>query len=434
MIKRFLRKASLGLLSGSLIFLSFTACDNNAEDEIGWDLTPPGEKFQYHVDSTTAVTAITIRQDSVTSDERATSLLGSINDPVFGKTTGHILAQLRLTSNEVDFGVNPVIDSARLLLKYKGSYGDTTTLQHFRIYELTKDIYADTTYYTTKNMTGGYDSTLTIADVSYYPTPSQDSLEIPVSNEWATKLLMTDTANLSDNATWLAFMKGIYIQSQPVDQGGAMVYYTLGDGGSRMIMYYHNDVEDSLSYEVSINSNSSWVNLFDHNYEGVPVTDKINDSVNIYPDVYLQSMGGLRSILKFQLPDSVLAKVETGVTINKAELIIPVASDPTASSFAVPASLRIYNRGTGNVNEYLDDLALGETYYGGTYDSETSSYRFNIARHIQNLVHPTLANRETNNGLILVITDERISANRVILKNGNLPGGMKLVLTYTPVK
>ena len=144
MINTFLRKAGIRLLSGSLLFLSFTSCKNS--DEIGLNLTPPGDKFKYHVDSTTVVTAGTCRQDSLTTEKRASSLLGCMNDPDFGQSTASLLAQLRLSSNDVDFGINPQIDSARLLMKYQGYYGDTTQLQSIRIYELTQDLFFDSTY------------------------------------------------------------------------------------------------------------------------------------------------------------------------------------------------------------------------------------------------------------------------------------------------
>jgi len=36
--------------------------------------------------------------------------------------------------------------------------------------------------------------------------------------------------------------------------------------------------------------------------------------------------------------------------------------------------------------------------------------------------------------MFLVITDERTTGNRLILNNGTINGGMKLVITYTPVQ
>lgn len=432
MINTFFRKAGIGLLSGSLIFLSFTSCTNS--DEIGLNLTPPGDKFKYHVNSATVITASTLRQDSITSEKRTSSLLGCMNDPIFGRSTANLLAQLQLSSNEVVFGVNPRIDSAMLLLKYKGYYGDTAQLQNMRIYELTKDLYFDSTYYSNLRMAGFYNPEVTVGDFSYYPKPGQDSLMIRLSDELGNKLINTDTANLSNNTAWLSFFKGLYFESQPVDQGGSIVYFDFTGGKSRLLLYYHNDANDSLKYEAVINSSSSWVNLFSHNYSGLPIANVINDSIGNNEKVYMQSMGGLRAHLKLELPDSIMSKINSGITINKAELIITVADDPSVTSFGRPASLSIYNATAEGKNQFIEDLALGAAYYGGTFNAGTSTYRFNIGRHIQNIVHPDPAKRVVNNGMFLVITDERTSGNRLILKNGIVNGGMKLVITYTPVQ
>ncbi len=431
MIKTFLNKAGFVLLSGSLICLSFTACTNS--DEIGLNLTPPGDKFHYVVDSSTVIVASTLRQDSITSEKRTSSLLGCMNDPIFGQTTANLLTQLRLSSNNVDFGENPQIDSAMLLLKYQDYHGDTTTLQSMRIYELTKDIYFDSTYYSNIDVTGFYDPAVPVADFSYYPTPQQDSLLIRLSDDLGNKLIQSDTANLTSNATWLTFFKGLYFESKTVEQGGAITYFDFTGGKSRLLLYYHNNANDSLTYEVVINSSSSWINKFSHNYAGSPFLDQINDSVGGYPDVYLQSMGGLRAKLNVEIPQAILDKMDEGVTINKAELIITLADDPTTATFTRPSSLRVFSVSDTGTNQFLDDLLLGEEYYGGTFKANTSTYRFNVGRHLQNILHPDPAQRITNSGLFLVITDERTSANRLILKNGTVNGGMKLVITYTPL-
>jgi hypothetical protein len=432
MVNNFLRSTGIALLSGSLIFLSFTGCNNS--DEIGLNLTPPGDRFQYVVDSSTVLLASTLRQDSVTSEKRATTMIGSMNDPIFGRSDASLMTQLRLSSNEVNFGANATIDSAIVLLKYKGYYGDTTTLQSMRVYQVTQNLYYDSTYYSNQNLTGFFDQGNPVGELSYLPTPGADSLSIRLSDDFGNSIVRADTSNLKDNNTWLAFLNGLYFQAQAVDQGGSIVYYDLTGGKSRMILYYHNDVSDSLQYEVVINTNCTWVNLFDHSYIGAPIESKINDSVNTHPEVYLQSMAGLRSYIKIELPESLISKIDDGVAINKAELIITLANDPTIGTFERPLTLRVFKAGADNKNEFIDDLLLGESYYGGTFRSNSSTYRFNVARHIQSLLHPNPDERIENTGFFLVLTDERTSANRIVLNNGNADNGMKLVVTYTPLK
>ena len=430
MIKKILLKAVFGLLSGGLFLFMAVACDNS--EEVGLNLTSINERFRYRIDSSAVVTATTLRQDSLTTEKRTASLLGCMNDPVFGRSTAHLLTQLRLSSNDVDFGVAPVLDSAVLMLKYQSWYGDTTTQQDVRIYELSKDLYYDSTYYSNMDLSGFYDPASPIATFSYQPLPSQDSVLIRLSDDFGQKILEVDTSYLTDNTTWLTFFRGLYLEAQPVEQGGSIISYNFSGGSSRLTLYYHNSENDSLSYEVIINTNCTWINLFNHDYSLSSIEPLINDSLYEHPEVYLQCMAGTRAHIKITLPDSILSLVNSGVAINKAELVFSLAEDPTSSAFAIPSSLRVFNARTDLTNEYIEDLGLGDDYYGGTMDSVSGTYRFNIGRHIQTVIHPDTTQRIDNNGLLLVLSDERISAGRLMLKNG--PEAMKLIITYTPIK
>lgn len=427
MIKTISGRTGIALLMGTLMLLSVAGCNNS--DELGLNVTPPGDRFHYVIDSTTVISATTLRQDSLTCEKRSPVLLGCMNDPVCGQATASIMTQLRLSANSVDFGTNPVIDSATLIMKYQGYYGDTTTQQKIRIFELAKDLYFDSTYYSNQKTDGFYEPLVPLTEYAYRPRPQQDSIQIRLPDDFGNRMLQTDTSYLTNNTTWLSYFRGLYLQAQPVSQGGSVIYFDFKNGKSRMVLHYHNDANDSLKYEVVINTNCSWVNLFSHDYSTASMQGYINDSVYSHESVYLQAMAGLRAKLKVDLPQALLDRVNSGICINKAELIVTVPDDPTIARFPRPTTLRVYNVGAGDKNEYIDDLSLGETYYGGTFHSATSTYRFNIARHIQNILHPDSTQRVANTGLFLVLTDERVSGNRVLLKNS----AMKLVITYTPV-
>ena len=430
MIKNFLRRAITVLFAACLTGFFFTACENS--EEVGLDLTSPGERFHYVIDSTSVLSAATLRQDSLTSEKRTSSLLGSMNDPIFGRTTAHLLTQLRLSSNDVDFGTTPVIDSVVLLMKYQTWYGDTTTTQKVRVYELQKDLYFDSTYYSNFDMTGFYDPAMPIADFSYLPTPERDSVLIRLSDDFGQKLITTDTAYLTNNTEWLKYFRGLYLEAQATDQAGSIISYNFTGGKSRMTLYYHNEANDSLKYEIVINSNSTWINRFEHDYTGVQAGTIINDSLYSHPEAYLHGAAGSRAHIRIQFPDTVLAQINSGIAVNKAELIIRPASDPTIDRFERPKTLRVFNARPDGTNEFIDDLTLGEAYYGGIYDDKTQTYRFNIGRHMQNLLYPDSTRRKANTGLFLVLADERTSAARMVIDNS--PGAIQLILTYTPLR
>lgn len=431
-MKRHLGLVLSRLLCGGLLFFAvagFYSCDNS--DQLGLEITPPGERFAYHIDSNALISMETLRQDSLTSEKRSAILLGSIADDVFGSHQSSFLTQLRLSSNDVDFGEEIQLDSAILLLKYHGYYGDTSSLQNLRVYEMTDDLIFDSTYYSNLSLETYFDANQPVAEKSYYPTPGADSLTIRIDDQIGLKILEADTSHLKDNSSFLEYFKGLYLKSDPVLSGGAMIYFNLAGGQSRLILYYSNNEEDSLSYEVVVNSNCTWVNIFDHEYEGSEAGAVLNDSINTHELVYIQAMSGLRAGLSIEFSDSIMLMADKGIAINKAELIFPVKQDYLNDYLEKPASLAVFGANEDGTNAFIDDIFLGESYYDGSYHQEEEGFIFNISRHVQNLLNPDVNNRLENSGLYLVINDARVSASNLVLKNGDPLSGVRLIITYT---
>jgi hypothetical protein len=427
--------ASGRLLSGLLLLAVLAlvySCDNS--DRLGLELTPDGERFDYHIDSSSVVIMSTLLQDSLTMERRNPVLIGSAIDDVFGMQKGSLATQLRLTSNNVEFGEGIQLDSVVLLLKYQGYYGDTTTLQNIKVFELSESLFFDSTYYSNLDLSGYYNDNQPIGQKEYSPTPSQDSLTIRLSDEFGLKILEADTSNLVDNVAFLEFLKGIYITTDEVSSNGAIAYFDIAGEKSRVTLYYSNNEDDSLSYEVLINDNCTWVNVYDHDYLNSEAGSFVNDSLYSHELVYLQAMSGLRASVQLQFGDSIMSAAELGIAINKAELIFPVAENYISGNREKPVSLAIFKALEDGTNEFIEDAFLGEAYYDGRYHSEKKAYVFNIARHVQNLLSPVADNRLENSGLFLVVNDARTTANGLVLKNGVDGSGAKLNITYTTIK
>jgi len=419
------------LSKGLLLFLFIGIWSCETDSKIGLEITPPGERFTYHIDSSSLVKVNTLRQDSLTTEKRTRSLLGAMADPVFGKSRAGILTQLRLSSNDVDFGENVQLDSAVLLLKYQSALGDTTQVQHIRVHEIQEDLFFDSIYYSNLDISNYYTGINPVAEFDYLPTPGADSLLIRIDNQLGEKILLADPSHLQDNASFLEYFKGLYLESEFVDQGGSIVYFDLSGGDSRMTLYYKNSDEDSLKYEVVINSNCTWINKFEHDYNSSEAEAFINDTTIDFGRVYLQSMAGLRAHTRFEFSDSLLEMSNEGISINKAELIIPVAQEYIVEGKPVPGSIQIFNALEDGTNDFIGDIFLGEEYYGGYYDSQTGEYSFNLAKYVQDLLDPDPEYRLKNTGLFIVVKDSRISANQVVLNNFEQGEKMRLVITYT---
>jgi len=415
-----------------VVIAGLAACNNS--EELGIELAAAGDLFNYRVDTTTHITVSTLRQDSLTSERRSAVLLGSLNDPVFGRSSASMMTQFRLSSNNVDFGDDIVVDSVRLLLKYKSCYGDTTEMLHVQVYELQQDLYYDSTYYSNLDPAGYYQPGQPVGSYDFLPSPAADSLIIPLSDDLGYKILTADTGHLADNDVFLEYFKGLYLKTDPAVSQGSVCYFDLAGGKSRLILYYQNSLADSLSYEVMVNNNCTWLSLFSHDYDASQIASQINDSAGRYADVYLQAMAGLRGHIRFEFGDTLLADAASGIAVNKAELILPVDEDLTADAFLRPSALRVYYAQSDGTNDFIDDILLGADYHGGFYHETEGVYTFNITRHIQNLLHPDSTKQKTNNGLFLTVDADRVTANRLILKNGNPADGIRLKIVYSHIK
>ena len=104
-----------------LIGISFNGCKES--DTLGGNLLPADDQSQFKSSGKFNLTTFTIKEDSIKSDDLSSSLLGSYVDPVFGKTNASFLTQFVASSNQLDFGSNPIADSIVLSMTYSGYYG-----------------------------------------------------------------------------------------------------------------------------------------------------------------------------------------------------------------------------------------------------------------------------------------------------------------------
>ncbi|MBI5539532.1 MAG: DUF4270 domain-containing protein [Bacteroidia bacterium] len=409
-------------LAISLLTVLFFSCQKDPTT-LGLDLQPDSDRINgISLDSST-VKAFFLKEDSLTTDERTYALLGSYFDPIFGRSDASFMTHIRLSSSNVSFGTVPVVDSIVLYLKYRSYYGDTNTAQTISVYEIDKDFYLDSTYYSNINPSQYILNNTLLATKSYYPKPSGEPLAITLSNSMAVKILAGTSTNLSTNDEFLKFFKGLYVKTDSISSGGAIIYYDLIN--SKVTLYYKNNNDDSLKFDFLINSSSARINLFKHNYSSVTINSSIGDSLASDSLLYIQGMSGLMA--KIRLPYLSTLKDSATIAIVKAELIIPV-EDYDATLYKTPANLILVSYNSSGKYEFLPDYWVGgNSYFGGTYNSSDKTYRFNISRYAQQLVDET----RIDYGLALFVGDNRVSANRLILRGPKcVNNGMKLSITY----
>ncbi len=398
-----------------IYFISILGCKKES-NTIGLGVHPPEDKINVNFSDTTTLSVFTVCDDSVSSSNLSLNLLGSYIDPIFGDSKAEFLTHIRLSSINFDFGDNPDPDSIVLYLAYQNYYGNASIEQEIKVYKLTQDIDKDSVYYSNLNINSYYNSSDELAYINYYPDDS--IIAITLSNTLAEELLDDVNSDIfTDDDKFVDFFKGLYIKTGQVPIDAAVVYYNLLSSESKMTLYYN----DTLSYDFVIDNECARINLFYHNYSStnIDTTGTKDDSV-----VYVQSMGGVKAKIKFPYINN--WSDSGAISINKAELVIKV-EDNTTNDYAPPTKLlltEIINQ-EGEI-DLLDDQYVGEDYFDGSYDSESNTYKFNIARHIQQLI-----DGKEDFGLYLFPADNRVSANRAILTSGKHSNKMKLLITYS---
>jgi len=440
---------SYSLLFAFILFAAFASCKKDPY-ELGKSLLPPSDTLNLNTNDTTTIVAYSILQDSVRTDETTTSLLGSIQDPVFGNTTAGFYTQLRLSLENPDFGTNPVLDSVVMLLSYAAMYGDTNALQHIRVFEMSQNIFADSSYYSV-NHASTYNNVL--ADMTFKPDPT-DSVKVDtvktaphlrinlsnITHYFGNKILTApDDAKLT-NTSFLNYMKGLYFETVPRSSGGNLVGFNPYGSMTKLVVYYHNNASDSLQFSLLINTLSARFNTFNHyGYMGADPalrTQVISHDTTLGKNkLYLQGLGGIKIRLRFPYIKN-LNKIGK-IALNSA--VLSIKNFETDTTLKPPPNLNLVRVDSLGKVGFLIDENEGSGYFGGTYNKTKRTYEFRITRHLQQILNGSTKNYD----LEFLVNDPTLNAlfpYRVVL-NGPQPSPpvpssdrMQLKLVYTKMR
>jgi hypothetical protein len=425
--------------------ISLTTCkdENNG---LGLNIQPPSDKLNVVSTDTTTIIAYSQIADSVKTDETSLSLIGSISDPVFGRSTASFYTQFRLSKAAHDFGTTPYPDSLILSLDYSGIYGDTNAAMTIKVYELADQLHVDSSYYS--NQSVNIKTTL-LAQKTFTPDLSgnvvvgEDTLDPhlrinlnSLTNELAFKLLNAPADSMADNTSFLNYLYGLYVTAEPANGGGSILYFNLLSTLSEMTIYYHNATGDSLKFEYLINSNCARFGNFTHDYSlGDPAfkAQVIDKDTTLGKNIcYVQALGGVKTFVRFPHIKNYYSNGK--IAVNEARLFV-YAYEPDAE-LDIASTLVLVARDADSGYTITEDQLEGTDYFGGVYDEDHHGYWFRITSTVQDLMRSA----EPDYGFEIYISGGAVNAQRVLLSGTDpqLPivpeDRIKLVITYTPLK
>jgi hypothetical protein len=462
-VKKFRYRNYRNILSATVLMIFvITAC--NKYNDLGMELLPSTDLLIVNNSVLKDdISAFTFREDSVSTTNSTNSLLGSINDPVFGNTTINFATQFRIQAFP-RYGTNPEVDSTFLYLYYKTIYGDTVTTQRIKVYELNQPIYSDVTdpsggtseftYYQNVDLKS-MASTQMIGQLDFIPSIRRDSatndtlfqvLKIPIDISLAEKLVFADSLNLINNDAFLNYFKGLLIESERLESGkGTILSLEAASSGtfsgSALVVYYNNDenkadtTPDTLNRAYYITEFSTRVNQITHDYSTTVFYNNLNSETHKDSLIFIQTMGGLESKILIEnlstWRDSVVISGNDTIPygINKAELIFEV--DTALSdvlNYPPPKQLLFTYVDTVGQQFIPKDYSFNPAFYGGALGRDYT-YRFNITQHLQQIIDGEIENQ----GFYLTTPVKNSEAKRVVLKGSTSNKGIRLIVTYTKV-
>ncbi len=433
-----------GALAVLTIFTLFLSSCDKSPKQLGAEILPENSKLKIFYSDTATIIAHSEKIDSVRTDVAAAreNIVGSIMDPVFGRTTAGFYTQFLMTSNGHDFGENPILDSLVLQLKYSKTFGDTNTMITLHTYEMKEPIYYDTVYYSNHTVpVYGKD----YSNFSFKPRP-HDS--IPVGNDTikeivrirlsdnypdlGNKILNATEDELQDYEHFLEYFKGLYVVAEPVQQDGVLMFFDLISHFSSLTIYYRNDEEDSLSYTFLMSGKTARLNRFEHDFTkgNQQFRQQIvnGDTALGEKTLYVQGLGGVKTVIT--IPH--IRDYANFGTIGINEAILELPGYQTEPFYKFPDKLALIQRMEGNEVGVLIDQFEGERYFGGFYNASRNVYEFRITRYIQSLLLDSTA---INNGFYLFVNGGTANPERFVI-NGPHPesdtlNALRLKIVYT---
>ena len=435
------------LLFITILSYSVLSCTKDISS-IGLDLVEPVDLLTMGYTDTVKIVAYTIPDDSVYTHNLSVNngyyiQVGSMYDPIFGKTTSDLYSQLYLSQSRTRFGTDPVFDSAFLYLPYYSAYGDTLTNMTFRVYNLTEDI-VDSLHSFSYNKLS-YDP-VPIGQITFQPRPSDSSyyqgkkhapmLRIPINKKFGNTILgITDTSVLNSNANFVKVFKGICIIAEPQNTPGkgSICTFRMPADYFKLQMHYHNPGDTALTYNFAISYSTSRFQNYDHNgyAEAVPLLRQQLEGDTNLGQQYLFAQGLAGTKIKIRFPYLAQWFDSEKIVINDAQLILGNSSVSTV--FPRPSSLLLRGIGENGSTSPVSivDENEGSGYFDGRYDAATNSYRFRITRYVQQM----LTGKVRDNGFHLLVPSSAINGARLVLNGTSSPqSDLKLYLRYTKLK
>jgi hypothetical protein len=461
----------LDLLTLLVSLFIFSGCQN--ENGVGLEVDPATAVNGFTFNGLNVKTQ-TVTEGVVNTKFLQKHPLGDLNDDIFGQTNASLSVSLKLPSDALTFGIEPVLDSAVLILAYAKEFtGDSTTTFKFEVNQLNEKLTANSDFSNTAGhafnatVIGTKTSRVNLKDsvkvTSIVPAGPDVSkalaphLRIPISASFINEnFLNANKDNFKNNTLFSNFIKGLHISMTKVESGKAGGITLLDFNSllkSKLELYYKNKKDSKPDTVVTSFTIENFIptpiaSTFNHNYDGTAIKTQLENPAIETDVTFVQSLAGVRT--KLSINNLQELKNKGSIIINKAELVLSVP-DGTYNKVASAQRIYLYTTDIAGQRSILPDnvprsitefRGLSDLQFGGYYDATNKNYKFIITSYLQDLLRDKIVPYD----LYISAADPSAEAQnafdpyfastgRTVLGSGKstAPFKIKLNVTYTKV-
>ena len=403
-----------------LLLIAVVGCTDE-ESGLGMNLVDGNTLYNGQQATLTANSALSIREDSLTTTNFSFGCIGNYQDATFGRVSATLYTQIALDEHtgSINMAEN-IIDSVVLTLVKDHTYPDSTATYnfHFEVMHLAEPLLTDTVYYSCDTL--AVDPTAKYFDQTVTVSPTDSVIRLKLDNSIRTILNQTGSAEDFITAT-----KGLRIRITDAGDDG-MLGVNFKATNTCITVYHRYSADDTVdaTYPFLLGNGTSHFIHFEHDYTS-SVTGGA-DSIDGTTALYIEPLAGYNLLISFDSAVRAFVAAHPTAVLHHAELLLPVTS-PTTPSLP-DRILAVAKRDSAN-DVYTDDLMMDITSmarFDGTYDASSNCYRLRVTQHLQGLLRAGV-----DHGTLLVLNSRRSSAARAIINGLSATNHPRIEFIYT---
>jgi len=234
------------------------------DDRLGAGIIPKNQQMSIEISSPAAgVRTLLFKRDSVPSSRTGHVWLGRTTDAsgVFGSQTSSALLQFLPTSwayNYNGYGLDPIVDSARIIFTISGARGDTTAVQRFEVWDINganDPLTRDTTYYANFPIERYRGQRLFEFTVTGRRDVATRLFPTAAGKQYLDSIVRIGWDDYSDDSLFRRKFQGLYIAPAADSPTAAALYgATLASSGMQLYVRNHDTLDRSAIYDTMVTS------------------------------------------------------------------------------------------------------------------------------------------------------------------------------------